>query len=155
MAIAFTFAVDYALSKISAQKKGLARVCLTAAVVMLSIFGLVEQFNAGNGQFSIAAENAQLGKLAAKLPTDCSSFYVVAGPAELGSSDSFQNQNYMHDAMLVSILTGVPTLNGRSGRNPPGWFLRDVNAPDYQLNVKNWIVQRKIDGKVCRLEIDN
>jgi len=155
MAIAFTFVVHYAMAKISARSNGLKRVCLTASMLMVIVFALFEQFNGEQGHFSIAAENARLEKLMAKLPTDCSSFYVVAGSAAIQNSDSFQNQNYMHDAMLVSILSGVPTLNGRSGRNPPGWSLRNIRASDYEVNVRNWIAQHKIDGNVCRLEIDN
>ena len=155
MAIGFAFAVQHGIARIAAKKNGLHRIGLAAAMLIATVFGLVEQFNSDQGQFSIAAENTRLEKLAAKLPMDCSSFYVAPGPASVRNFDSFENQNYMHDAMLVSILTGIPTLNGRSGRNPPGWSLRNVRASDYELNVRNWIAEHKIDGHICRLEIDD
>ena len=154
MAIAFAFALHHGIARIAAKKNALLRVGLAAAMLIATVFGLFEQFNSGQGQFSIAAENARLKNLAARLPTDCAVFYVAAG-ADSRNTDSFQNQNYMHDAMLVSILTGIPTLNGRSGRNPPRWSLRNVRASDYELNVRNWIAEHKIDGHICRLEIDD
>ena len=154
MAIAFGFAVHCGMRRISEQKNILGRLCLTGAMLILIIFGVAEQFNSGEGQFSITAENARLERLAAKLPQNCASFYVAAGPDSNRNQSSFQNQNYMHDAMLVSILRGVPTLNGRSGKNPRGWSLRGVEAPEYEENVRRWIEQHRLDGNVCRLEID-
>ena len=155
MAIGFAFAVQHGIARIAAKKNGLHRIGLAAAMLIATVFGLVEQFNSDQGQFSIAAENTRLEKLAAKLPMDCSSFYVAPGSASVRNFDSFENQNYMHDAMLVSILTGIPTLNGRSGRNPPRWSLRNIRSSDYELNVRNWIAEHKIDGHICRLEIDD
>jgi hypothetical protein len=126
-----------------------------AAVFSLFAFGFCEQFNNSDGRYySISAENGRLARLAAKLPADCASFYVAAGPRAPANLPSFQNQNYMHDAMLVSILRGIPTLNGRSGKNPPGWSLRDVRGSDYEGNVAQWIRDNDIQGNVCRLEID-
>jgi len=61
----------------------------------------------------------------------------------------------MHDAMLVSVTTHVPTVNGRSGKNPPGWSLRDITAPDYEANVRQWLERNNVAGKVCRLEIND
>lgn len=153
MAIAFAFAAHHAMERIAAQKNALTRLSLTAVMLMLIVFGLFEQFNSGEGHYSISVESARLHKLAAKLPANCSSFYVAAGKKD--KQDAFQNQNYMHDAMFVSLLRQVPTLNGRSGRNPPGWSLRDVRAPEYEDNVRQWIKRHKIEGDVCSLEIND
>lgn len=156
VAIAFAFTVHYGMERISVQKNVLAQLCLTGVMLMLVTFGLVEQFNSRDGQYySISAENARLEKLAAKLPEKCSSFYVAAGPINIDGQKPFQNQNYMHDAMLVSILRGVPTLNGRSSKSPSGWALRNVRAPEYEENVRQWVKRHKIEGNVCRLEIDD
>ena len=154
MAIAFAFALHHGIARIAAKKNALLRVGLAAAMLIATVFGLFEQFNSGQGQFSIAAENARLKNLAARLPTDCAVFYVAAG-ADSRNTDSFQNQNYMHDAMLVSSLRNIPTLNGRSGRNPPGWSLRDVRAVDYEENVRQWIQRHHIEGNICRLVIND
>jgi len=156
MAIAFAFAVQYGMQGVTRRKNGVARVCLAAAMLILITFGLFEQLNSGDGQYySISAENARLEKLAAKLPENCSAFYVAAGALGNNNQEDFGDQNYMHDAMLVSIRRHVPTLNGRSGKIPPGWSLRNVRAPEYEQNVSHWIEQHKLEGNVCRLEIDD
>ena len=69
--------------------------------------------------------------------------------------DSFQNQQWMHDAMLVSAIRGVPTLNGRSGKSPPGWQLRKVTAPDYEQKVHDWIAWHNVAGKICSLAVED
>ena len=156
MAIAFAFAVQYGMQGVTRRKNGVARVCLAAAMLILITFGLFEQLNSGDGQYySISAENARLEKLAAKLPENCSAFYVAAAALGNNNQEDFGDQNYMHDAMLVSIRRHVPTLNGRSGKIPPGWSLRNVRAPEYEQNVSHWIEQHKLEGNVCRLEIDD
>jgi len=48
----------------------------------------------------------------------------------------------------------VPTLNGRSGKNPPDWSLRDVDSADYEQNVARWIRRYQLTGKVCRLALE-
>jgi len=147
MAIAFAFVMDAGLRKIAAQQKILLRRCLMCAVFVLVSFGLVEQFGRA-AAFSKSAEMARLNKLAAKLPNNCSSFYVVAAPVRRPVK-----YEYQIDAMLVSIMRGIPTLNGYSGHVPPGWSLREVEAPDYEENVKKWISLHNLDGHICQLEI--
>jgi len=147
MAIAFTFVMHLGLQKIATQKRILVRVSLICAVFVLASCGLVEQFGRA-AAFSKSAEMARLDKLAARLPDNCSSFYVVAAPVRRPVK-----YEYQIDAMLVSIMRGVPTLNGYSGHVPPGWSLREVEAPDYEENVKQWIKLHNLDGHICRLEI--
>ena len=147
MAIAFTFVMDVGLRKIAAQEKLLFRRCLMCSVFVLVSFGLVEQFGRA-AAFSKSAEMERLDKLAAKLPDNCSSFYVVAAPVHRPVK-----YEYQIDAMLVSIMRGVPTLNGYSGHVPPGWSLREVEAPDYYANVRKWISLHNLGGHICELEI--
>ena len=96
-----------------------------------------------------------LEKLAAKLPENCSAFYVAAAAPGNSNREDFRDQNYMHDAMLISIRRHVPTLNGRSGKTPPNWSLRNVTAPEYEESVGQWIKRHKVEGNVCRLEIED
>jgi hypothetical protein len=147
MAIAFAFMVHRGMQEISVQRRTLVRLSLTVAMFVIVSFGLFEQFGRA-AAFSKSAEIAWLNKLAAKLPENCSSFYVVSG--------TVRNQakyEYQIDAMLVSIMRQVPTLNGYSGHVPPGWSLREVEAPDYEENVTQWINQHRIEGHICRLEV--
>lgn len=149
MSVAFAFAVEQAWQWCGT------RVSARVALVLVIAFGAFEQFSSGAGDsYSIRAENGRLQRLAAKLPADCTAFYVTARRPDNQPFDSFQNQQWMHDAMFISILRHVPTLNGRSGKSPPGWALREITAPDYETKVREWIQQRGISGNVCRLEID-
>jgi hypothetical protein len=150
LSIGFAFAVE------QAQRRVGGRVGLHAVVIGLIAFGLSEQFSRGEGNYySIRAENMHLKRLAAKLPDDCRAFYVTARWPSNRVLPEFQNQQWMHDAMLVSVIRGVPTLNGRSGKSPPGWALREVAAPDYEATVREWIAVHRLSGTICRLQIDD
>jgi hypothetical protein len=150
ISIAYAFTVHYLRRRIG-QRAGLHLV-----LVGVIAFGAFEQFSRGNGDyFSISAENQYLEHLAAKLPTDCYAFYITAGSKSTGPASSSQTAQWMHDAMLVSIIRGIPTLNGRSGKTPPGWALRDITAPNYEARVRGWIRRHRLKGKVCQLPLDS
>ena len=152
MAVVFAFAVQYGIDQIVSRKDALARACLGVALCLIVTFGVFEQLNDGYEMYySIPDENARIEKLASQLPRDCSVFYVAAATST--KEEEFEEQNAMHDAMLVSVRTHVPTLNGRSGQYPKGWSLRNIKATEYENRVQQWIRQNKISGKVCRLEI--
>ena len=149
MAIGFAFLIHLIFEKIVRLDRGPRRTALLASVVLISGFGLFEQFASKEGfdGFSISAENQYLNRLAQTLPNNCSSFYVAAKTTALHSQ--FE---YHVDAALVSIMKGVPTLNGYSGQLPVNWQLWDVMAgPAYEANVKSWINERQVKGEVCRL----
>jgi hypothetical protein len=147
MAIAFAFVVHRGVQRITLQKNSRIKMCMAAAMFAVIAFGLSEQFGR-TAAFSKSAEIAWLNKLAARLPENCSSFYVVAGPVRRPIK-----YEYQIDAMLVSVMRGVPTLNGYSGYVPHGWSLREVEAPDYEERVKKWINLHKLSGHICQLEI--
>lgn len=150
MGIAFAFVIDLLIRKISAQTQLARRRFLFASLFVVTTFGLVEQFGRkeGFGGFSISAENEYLNRLAQSLPDDCSAFYVGLTPPKI------HNQfEYQLDAMYVSALKGLPTLNGYSGYLPRDWALWEVGDPQYEQNVKQWINDRQIRGNVCRLFI--
>jgi hypothetical protein len=154
MSIAFAFIVQYSINEIASRKDLLTRAFRGVVLFFVVTFGLFEQLNDGYGMYySIRAENARIDRLAAKLPQDCAAFYVAAAPSS-SNEEEFGEQNSMHDAMLVSTKRHVPTLNGRSGKYPSGWSLRNIKATEYEDDVRGWIQQHQIGGKVCRLEID-
>ena len=151
VAIAFAYAIHFAIGRIARVADRRRRAVLFGCLFVLTGFGLVEQFGRKEGfdGFSISAENLYLNRIAQSLPNDCSSFYVAVKPAAL------HNQFEYHiDAIFVSIMTGVPTLNGYSGQLPPSWNLWEVMDPGYENNVKQWIDLHHIKGNVCRLFIN-
>lgn len=151
MAIAFAFLIHFLSGRIAQQKDAMRRTLLFPGLVFLTGFGLVEQFDSKEGfdGFSISAENKHLNRIAHSLPDGCSSFYVAVKPAAI------HNQfEYQIDAVFVSIMKGVPTLNGYSGQLPQTWRLWELMDSGYENNVKLWIDEQRIKGNVCRLFIN-
>ena len=147
MSIAFAVVLHRALQTISAHPTALARRGLTAALLAAVAFGIVEQFGR-SPFFSARYERSRLEMLARSLPADCRVFYAAAAPVRARVKHEDQI-----DAMLVSVIRGVPTVNGYGGHVPPGWSLREVEAPDYEQRVAQWIARYHVAGPVCRLEI--
>ena len=147
MAIAFAVVIHQGMQRISVQQNARARRSLTAAMFAVIAFGMFEQLGRAPS-ISKTTELARLNRLAAKLPDDCASFYVAADPGRRPIK-----YEYQIDAMLISIMRHVPTLNGYSGHVPPGWSLREVEASDYEERVAGWIATHNLMGPICRLEI--
>lgn len=151
MAVVFAFTIHWGMQKISLQRGALTRRVLTILLFIVVASGLFEQFGDSSGintGFSKRNEKAFLEKLAAKLPDDCSAFYVAAEPEDDG--DSYE---YQIDAMLISVMRQVPTVNGINGQFPPNWDFYEIKAPDYEEKVWRWINRHAIKGNICRLEI--
>jgi hypothetical protein len=147
IAVGFAVLIDRAMRRISLEPAASARRMLTAALFAIAGFGILEQFGRATS-FSGKAQMARLKSLAASLPADCSVFYAAAAPGRAPVKHEDQI-----DAMLISVMTGVPTVNGYSGHVPRGWALREVEAPDYEQRVARWIRQHDVSGRVCRLAI--
>ena len=147
MSIAFAVVVHRGLERISLQPFAGPR--LIVALLLVVTFGIAEQF--GRTPFiSGKQERSRLERLASSLPQNCAVFYVAAAPDRAPTKHEDQI-----DAMLISVMTHVPTLNGYSGHVPPGWSLREVDAPDYEQRIARWIARYHVAGPVCRLEIDD
>ena len=150
--VGFAFALDYGIKRVSAQKTSLARSALMFGLLALAAVGVFEQFGTfkvGGTGFSKKAETAYLNAMAARLDGNCAAFYVAAKP-----DDHHAAAEYQYDAMMIAVMTHIPTLNGTSSQFPPGWFgLYEVKDPAYEVNVRKWIEQNKIKGNICRLEI--
>jgi len=147
MSIAFAYGLHQALEFASTQRKRV----LMIAILVIAAFGVFEQFGIPkvNGEgFSKSIEESYLKAMAAKLPNDCVAFYVAPGPHA-----NHQTPEYQYDAMLISAMSRVKTLNASSSQFPRDWNMYFVKNPDYESNVKNWIDSQRISGKVCRLEL--
>jgi hypothetical protein len=150
MAIGFAFMLDRACDWVAQQKSRQTRLALMAALGLIATFAVFEQFGIVRVRglaFSKKAEEAYLNAMAAKLPRDCGAFYIAPGKGLLTTAE------YQYDAMLISIITGIPTLNASSSQFPRDWGLYFVHAPEYEASVKKWIELQHLQGKVCRLEI--
>lgn len=150
MAITFAFLLDLGLRRASQQATQFRRRGLAALILIVAGFGIFEQFGVfkvGGTGFSKKAEEAYLRAQANKLSSDCTAFYIAPGN---GKHNPFE---YQYDAMLISAMTHIPTLNASSSQFPKDWLLYQVSDPAYENNVKRWIELNHIAGKVCRLEV--
>jgi hypothetical protein len=147
MAIVFSVVIDRVMHRITSISSSAARYRLGVVAAAIVAFGLLEQFGAGS-TVSRSAQLSRLERLASALPAHCSSFY--AAPHPLRRPVKYE---YQIDAMLISAMRRVPTLNGYSGHVPPGWALREVEAEDYEDRIARWIRRHRLAGPVCRLEI--
>lgn len=151
IAIAFAFILHSGTRWISRQESFFLRTTLSIGITLVAGFGVFEQFGVfkvGGTGFSKRPEQAYLKAMSAKLTIDCKAFYIA--PGSRGKHNPFE---YQYDAMLISILSGIPTLNGSSSQFPPNWNLYLVKDPEYEANVRKWIELHHLDSNICRLEI--
>jgi hypothetical protein len=153
MSIGFACAMDMAIKRVADWNSQPRRIGAVSAMVLFAGFGIFEQFGVvktGGTGFSKTTETKYLKAMAEKLPSDCAAFYVTARRNDPHNAFEFQ-----YDAMLISAMTGIPTLNGSSGQFPKEWFgLYAVKDPSYENNVQQWIQRHNITGKVCRLALN-
>jgi hypothetical protein len=113
------------------------------AVIVLSLFVVLENAVDNGYLFSLASHQRRVAHLAFAVQhhpdQPCAAFFY----------QSASNNNWAGhvDAMWASFQTGVPTLNGWAGTEPPGWRFREassVNAEDllswarhYQPNLSH------------------
>jgi hypothetical protein len=151
MSIAFAFLIQLATQTItSIANRG--RSVLAFFVLLLVVgFALAEQFGRREGYsgFSIRNENSYLNQLAQGLPSGCDAFYVDVGPSALHPQFEYQV-----DAIFVSMMKRVPTINGYSGQLPADWRLWEVADPGYEQNARSWISLHRLNGNICRLVIN-
>jgi hypothetical protein len=152
MSIGFAYGLHHALEFARKQQNQEIRRNLIVAFLVVAAVGVFEQFGVhkvnGTG-FSKRVEQSYLKAMASKLPKDCTAFYVAPGPHANHST-----AEYHYDAMLISILSRVKTLNASSSQFPRDWNMYFVLNPDYEAKVREWIDSQRISGTVCRLELE-
>jgi hypothetical protein len=151
ISIGIAYVTNVALRQALNQRSYQRRIAMSIVIAVVAAFAVVEQFGrfkVGGTGFSKKAEAAYVNAMAAKLPRDCEAFYVAPGT---GKHNPFE---YQYDAMLISIVSGIPTINASSSQFPLQWHtLYDVKDPQYETHVQSWIALHNLRGKICRLEI--
>jgi hypothetical protein len=118
---------------------------VVAAILLLVI--LAEQLNTTSA--SQMRRSAQIALLASvpPAPAGCTSFFVT---------DSVRNHllfyEYQTAAMMISQRLDLPTLNGYSGDNPPGWGLGYPELPGYLAQVEQWTTTHGLTTGVCEYD---
>jgi hypothetical protein len=134
------------------------------AIVVLLVLAVAEQINTtpmgprttGASGLDRAAQLRFLRSATAPPPA-CRSFYVLdrthtylAPAAATGYETAVTDQI---DAMLISQKYGIPTLNGYTSYQPPGWSLLDPFAPQYLAAVRSWASEHNLEGGLCQLDL--
>ncbi len=116
-------------------------------VILLSGLVMVEQVNLKSiAGFDHGARSRYFASIPAP-PEQCRSFYVI------DPSGKYKGDQIPLQAMLLSVQTGLPTVNGLSGMTPPGWNLWSPNDPKYPGAARNWAEANGIAEGFCELDL--
>ena len=129
--------------------KGLSarRPWLTLVLVVLS---MLEQGRTLSG-FDRDEHRQRVRLVAGRVPGGTRVFLVT--PTVPLKSDAFSCELHL-DAMWASLETGVPTVNGYSGKMPPGWTFEEVvlHGPTDERDVESllhrWLAPFNLAGKI-------
>ena len=81
-------------------------------------------------------------------PAECRTFVVIQPLYPEDVSPPIQI-----DAMLVSRATGLKTMHGYTGIEPPGWDLTNSWEPDYRSRIQDRIAQFDASTITCGLDL--
>jgi len=121
---------------------------LRLAGVALLLLGLVEQVNTSPVSQINNHTQVALLRSATPAPSTCRSFYVIDS-----ANATLPFYEAQIDAMLISQKLSLPTINGYTGYNPPGWGLEQIGAAGYQYNVSTWAVRHGVSSGLCELDL--
>ncbi|MCR0985648.1 glycosyltransferase family protein [Roseomonas populi] len=119
--------------------------------VLLGVLLVVEQVGTSPGVNSRAEELARIA--APRPPAECRAFYVTKARGQDSGSDLMKRYPHNVEAMLIAELRSIPTINGYSTFNPPGWDFEDPLRPDYLDRVRAYAQARGIQG-LCQLDLE-
>ncbi|MCQ8279094.1 hypothetical protein NFI95_11630 [Acetobacteraceae bacterium KSS8] len=88
-------------------------------------------------------------------PRACRAFFVTGHSPEFPTRNSASDRIYRHnvDAMLISAVDGLPTINGFSTFNPPDWQFADVDDRDYIDRVGLYALRHHLVSGLCALNL--
>ena len=143
-------ALAVALLAAVAARRRAAPVVLGALCALL----VAEQLNAYAPRF--LDRPAELARLRAvpPPPASCRAFFVTAARAESRFGEEVDNvYNHNTEAMLVAAVTGLPTINGISTFNPPGWEPVFPGRPGYLDWVRRTAALHGVAQGLCGLDL--
>lgn len=133
-------------TRIVASMAGVRRAATAAATGLLLFISLAEQVTRFP-TFDAREDLRRLERIGERLDSTCDSFYVTGG-------DARPFWEYQVDAMMLSALRGIPTLNGYASVLPLEWGLFDLSAAKYEQSVTEWIEHWQLNENICRIEIE-
>ena len=86
-------------------------------------------------------------------PAECRAFWVSAARTESRFGEAVEDPyNHNTEAMLVAAVLRLPTVNGISTFNPPGWPASWPGQPGYEAEVQAWATAHGLTG-LCALDL--
>jgi hypothetical protein len=86
-------------------------------------------------------------------PESCSAFWVSAAREESRFGEAVEDPyNHNAEAMLVAAVLRLPTVNGISTFNPPGWPASWPGQPGYEGEIAAWAASHGLTG-LCALDL--
>ena len=86
-------------------------------------------------------------------PAECRAFYVSAAREESRFGEAVEDPyNHNTEAMLIAAVLRLPTVNGISTFNPPGWPASWPGQPGYKAEVAAWARDHGVAG-LCGLDL--
>ncbi len=128
-------------------------------VSALSLLLIIEQVNFAPNAAFVRADNKRFINSVPVPPKDCKAFYVVGqrkGEFPI-VTDNIIISYYPHnvDAMLISEVYNLRTINGFSTFNPPGWDFTLNPLASYMARVQNYIKNNNIADGMCEFDLEN
>ncbi|MGQ0508498.1 MAG: NBR1-Ig-like domain-containing protein [Myxococcaceae bacterium] len=122
--------------------------------VALCAFAMLEQLNLGFS-FSKTLDRRDVQAIVNEIdPRKCDAFYF----SPVGGRGPYWK--YQNDAMIAALKANVPTLNGYSGHEPPGWDLKnltlwsDADLQRTQAALGQWIAGNGMDAsRMCWIRL--
>lgn len=123
----------------------------TAGAICLFLVG--EQLNrVSYTAIERAPVMAQLERIA-PAPARCQAFVADdARPLAPGQGQADRVYRHNVDAMMIAEFINLPTINGYSSFNPPGWDLANPQLPDYPARAASYAQRHNLAG-LCHLEL--
>ncbi|WP_413741250.1 hypothetical protein ACL2XO_18545 [Sodalis sp. RH15] len=145
-----TVLVVYFLGKVARYKyKGL--------TIILACLLIMEQINLGRSQWLNRQEQLNFIKQAEEPPPSCRSFFVSGQRLDesLNKKDDATYNVYAHnvDAMLLSEIFALRTINGFSTFNPSDWDFGFQPHETYISRVDNYINKHHIQTGLCEYDL--
>jgi hypothetical protein len=126
---------------------------LMSAVFLLLV---LERINTSPPVVFPRIEYLQITSRMQQPPSQCQSFYVVK-PEGYETNNHNVNKIYRVNvyAMLMSSILNMPTINGISTFNPPGWDLTYEDINSYRQRVMQYADKNQLTNELCEYDAEN
>ena len=120
--------------------------CLCIGIIVPYFFLLENMHNTSyvnnnNNSWTISKQQDYISKI--RVPNNNLPFYITnSKPKEHTEA----NYEYQLHSWLIANKYNLKTINGYSGKFPPGWSLYDINDKQYQSHVDDWMMQNNISA---------